>query len=308
MGRYIAQRILFAVITLFILASLSFFMMETLPGSPFNDDQMSDTQRELLYKKYELDKPVAYRYYKYMSNMLQGDLGISFQYEGRAVTTILGERLGPSATLGFQALIVGTFCGMVLGIFAALKHNTVWDYSAMLISVLGIAVPSFVVAGILQYWIGVKLQWLPIAFWESFAHTIMPTIVLSVGSIATVARFMRTEMLEVLNQDYMTTAVAKGLHPFNVVVFHGLRNGLISILTIMGPKIAALLTGSLVVEKVFSIPGIGELFTKSVMANDYSVIMGTTLFYAALYIVAILIIDILYGVVDPRIRVSGGKQ
>jgi oligopeptide transport system permease protein len=178
----------------------------------------------------------------------------------------------------------------------------------MVISVIGISVPNFVFAGLLQYWVGVRLQWLPVAFWEGFEYSILPTISLSVFVIATIARFMRTEMLEVLGQDYIVTARAKGLNGFSIIIKHSLRNAAIPIVTILGPMTVSLLTGTLVIEKIFSVPGLGEQFVKSIMTNDFPVIMGVTLFYSILFIGIVLIVDILYGIIDPRIRLSGGVK
>lgn len=308
MGRYILGRIGYMLITFFIISTFTFFLMQTLPGSPFNDERLSESQKERLYERYGLDEPVPIQYVKYMTNILKGDFGVSFQYDGRAVTDIIGERIGASAVLGAQSILVGCVIGIILGIIAAIKHNTAIDYMAMVIAVIGLSVPNFVFAGLLQYWIGVRLQWLPVAFWEGFEYSILPTIALSVFVIATIARFMRTEMLEVLGQDYIITAKAKGLNQFAIVLKHGLRNAAIPIVTILGPLTVNLLTGTLVIEKIFSVPGLGEQFVKSIMTNDFSVIMGVTLFYSILFIGVVLIVDILYGLIDPRIRLSGGTK
>ena len=308
MLRYIFERIGYMFVTLFIIISLSFVLMETLPGSPFNDQRMPLAQKELLYEKYGLDQPVAVRYVTYLKNLVQGDLGVSFQLDNRPVTKIISERIGASAVLGIQAIIVGTVIGLLLGVIAALRHNSIIDYSAMLISVLGISIPSFVFAAFLQYWIGVKLQWLPIAFWGGFKYSIMPTIALSVGVIATIARYTRMEMLDVLGQEYITTAKAKGLSNVSIILKHGFRNTLIPIVTIIGPLVVSMMTGSLVIEKIFSVPGLGEQFVSSILSNDYPVIMGTTIFYAVLFIGVVLVVDILYGLIDPRIRLAGGGK
>ncbi|WP_442601537.1 oligopeptide ABC transporter permease [Paenibacillus sp. KN14-4R] len=308
MVKYIATRLGYMIVTFLVISTLTFFLMQTLPGSPFNDLKLTTDQKKILYERYDLDKPIPIRYVKYMTNLVQGDLGKSFQFENRPVTTIIGERIGPSAVLGAQALVVGVTIGLLLGMIGALKHNTPWDYGSMIFSVLGVSIPSFVFAGMLQYWFGVRLEWLPIAFWDSFKHTILPTISMSVFVIATMARFMRTEMIDILGQDYMSTARAKGLGNMAILFRHGLRNAMIPILTLLGPMAIGLMTGSLVIERIFSIPGLGEQFTKSIMTNDYPVIMGTTLFYSFLFIAIIFVVDILYGLIDPRIRLTGGKQ
>ncbi|KKO53490.1 oligopeptide ABC transporter permease [Paenibacillus sp. DMB20] len=308
MGKYIAGRIGYMIITFLVIATFTFLLMQTLPGSPFNDEKLSPTQKEALYEKYGLDKPVAIRYVKYMTNIMKGDLGESFQFEGRPVTKVISERIGASAVLGGQAILLGTIVGLLLGMFAALKQNSALDYSSMIISVLGVSIPSFVFAGLLQYWVGVRLQWLPIAFWDGFASSILPTISMAVGVIATMARFMRTEMIEILSQDYIVMAKARGLSGAAVLFRHGLRNALIPIVTLLGPMTINLMTGTLIIEQIFSIPGLGEQFTRSIMTNDYPMIMGTTLFYAALFIGIVFVVDLLYGVIDPRIRLTGGKQ
>ncbi|MBE1553327.1 oligopeptide ABC transporter permease [Sporosarcina limicola] len=306
MRKYIFSRIGYMFFTFLLIATFTFFLMQTLPGSPFNDERLSPAQKEALYERYGLDKPVAIQYFQYLVNITKGDLGVSYQFDGRPVTKIIGERIGVSAILGAQSLIVGTILGLFLGIIAAFRHNTIIDYGAMIIAVFGLSVPNFVFAGLLQYWVGVRLQWLPVAFWEGFEYSILPTIALSAFVVATIARFMRTEMLEVLGNEYITTARAKGLNDFVVIVKHGMRNAMIPILTILGPLTVNLMTGTLVIEKIFSIPGLGEQFIKSIMTNDYPVIMGVTLFYSFLFIVVVFIVDLLYGVVDPRIRLSGG--
>ncbi|MBB6283365.1 oligopeptide ABC transporter permease [Geobacillus subterraneus] len=309
MARYTIQRFMYMVITLFIIATVTFFLMKLLPGSPLqNQEKLTPEQKALILKEYGLDKPVPVQYVQYLGNLLQGDLGVSFQYDNRPVTELIGDRIGPSAQLGFQAIVFGTLIGLLLGIFAAIRHNSWGDYAATVIAVIGISVPSFVLAGFLQYFIGVKLQWLPVAFWEGFKYTIMPTLALSVGVIANIARFMRTEMLEVLSSDYILTARAKGISNAGVVVKHAIRNSLIPVITILGPMAVNLMTGTLVIEKIFAVPGLGEQFVRSIELNDYPVIMGTTLFYSALLIFVIFIVDILYGIVDPRIRLAGGKK
>src|SRR5699024_1221640 len=239
-----------------------------------------------------------------LGNIVTGDFGVSFQFDGRPVSNILMDRIGASAVLGAQSIIVGTLIGILLGIIAAIKHNTILDYGTMFLAVLGLSIPNFVFAGLLQYWVGVKLKWLPVAFWEGFEYSILPTIALSAFVIATIARYMRTEMLEVMGEGYVETAKAKGVKRWKIVYKHGLRNALIPIITISGPLVVHLMTGTLVIEKIFSIPGLGEQFVESIMTNDYPVIMGVTIFFSTLFILVIFITDLLYGVVDPRIRLS----
>lgn len=308
MKRYVISRIIFMLITLLIIISFTFFLMQTLPGSPFNDEQLSEFQREQMNERYGLNEPVPKQYLNYLTNLVKGDLGVSFQYDGRPVTGIIKERIGTSAVLGVQSLIFGTIIGLALGIIGALYHNTTIDYASIIIAVIGLSIPNFVFAGLLQYWVGVKLEWLPVAFWRGFEYTILPTIALSMFVIATVARYIRTEMIEVLSEDYMLTAKSKGLSRFTMIWRHGVRNSLIPIITIMGPLVVSLVTGTLIVEKIFSIPGLGDQFVDSILTNDYPVIMGVTIFYSSLFIFVVFVVDLLYGVLDPRIRLSGGDK
>ncbi|MEH6942093.1 oligopeptide ABC transporter permease [Bacillus sp. JJ722] len=309
MGKYIAQRVFYMLLTLFLIASLTFFLMKIIPGAPYkNVNKLSEAQIEIMNEKYGLNDPVPVQYVKYIGNILQGDLGTSFQYNDTPVTQIIGDLIGPSAQLGFQAMFLGTIVGIALGLIGALKQNTWIDYGSTFIAVLGKSVPSFVFAGLLQYIVGVKLGWLPVMFWKGFEYTILPTIALSIFPISIAARFMRTEMIEVLGSDYITLAKAKGASGFEVAVKHALRNALIPVVTVLGPLTVSLMTGSLVIEKIFAVPGIGEQFVKAIQVNDYQVIMGTTILFAALFVVVVLIVDILYGFIDPRIRLAGGKK
>ena len=306
MGRYILQRGFYMILTLFIIVTITFFLMQLLPGSPFNDtDKLTEEQLALMNAKYGLDKPVAVQYFTYVGNLLKGDLGLSFQHEGRTVTNIISTRVGPSVLIGFQAIILGFILGLGLGVISALKHNTIYDYGSVFLAVIGMSIPNFVFAALMQYFIGVKLGWLPVALWKDYSHSIMPTIALSVMVIATVARFIRTEMLEVLGQDYVLTARAKGLSEVVVIIKHVLRNALIPVVTVVGPLAVSIMTGTLVIEQIFAVPGLGEQFTLSILVNDYSVIMGITLFFSVIFILVVFIVDILYVVLDPRITLGG---
>ncbi|MBP2242475.1 oligopeptide transport system permease protein [Cytobacillus eiseniae] len=311
MKKYFIIRVINILITLFIIATATFFLMKQLPGSPFDEEKLSnlsEEQRMEFYARYGLDKPLSQQYVLYMKNLVQGDLGESFYFKGQDVSTLIKNRIGPSALLGVQAVLLGFTIGIILGIVAAFRHNTMWDFSAMIVAVLGVSIPNFVFAALLQYYVGLKLGILPVAFWESYSSSIMPTIALSLMVIALIARFTRNEMLEVLQQDYMLTAKAKGVPPFKIIYKHAIRNALIPVITILGPIVVSLLTGSLVIENIFGVPGIGSLFVDSIKVNDYTTIMGLTLFYSAFFVLTMLIIDLLYGVIDPRIRISGAKE
>jgi oligopeptide transport system permease protein len=308
MIRYVAKRVAYMLVTLFVIASITFFISKLLPGTPFADDKLTPQIRAQLFAKYGLDEPLYVQYAKYMLNVVQGDLGNSFYFEGRAVTQMILQGLPVSMFVGIQAVIFGLVVGLVLGIVAALRHNTLWDTAAVVLAVVGVSVPTFVLGPILQYWLGLKLGLFPIAFFESWMHSVLPSLVLSVFVISTVARFIRSEMLEVMGQDYITLARAKGLSGLAVIIRHVLRNSLIPLVTVMAPLTVYIITGTLIVEQIFQVPGIGEFFVTSVFVSDYSMILGTTLFFSVMFILALLIQDILYGIIDPRIRVSGAKE
>jgi oligopeptide transport system permease protein len=305
---YVARRLVYMLIALFIIVSVTFFISKALPGTPFADPKLSPQVREQLFEKYGLDEPLYVQYVKYVTNVAQGDLGNSYYFEGRPVSQMILERLPVSAFIGIQAVIFGLVVGLVLGIVAALWHNTLWDTLAVVVAILGVSVPSFVLGPILQYWLGLKLGWFPIAFFESWIYSVLPSLALSVFVVSTVARFVRTEMLEVIGQDYITLAKAKGLSGLAVILKHVLRNAMIPLVTVMAPLTIYIITGSLVIEQIFAVPGIGEQFVQSVLVNDYSMILGTTIFFSVLFILALLIQDILYGIIDPRIRVAGAKE
>ncbi|MDQ1147086.1 MAG: oligopeptide ABC transporter permease [Bacillus sp. (in: firmicutes)] len=308
MAKYLLQRVIYMLITLFIVVSVTFFLMKLIPGSPFNNfEKLSQFQQALLLEKYGLNDPVPVQYLSYLGAMVKGDLGISFQFDNTPVTELLANRIGPSATLGLEAMLFGAFFGILLGVLSALKQNTWVDYGSTFIAVVGKSVPSFIFAGLLQYYIAVKLGWLPVMFWRGPEYTILPTIALAMFPISIAARFMRTEMIEVLGSDYITLAKAKGASYWQISVKHALRNALIPVVTVLGPLAVGLMTGSLVIERIFGIPGLGEQFVKSISVNDYPVIMGTNILFAVLFVVIILVVDILYGIIDPRIRISGGK-
>jgi oligopeptide transport system permease protein len=308
MIRYVARRLVYMLVALFIITSVTFFISKLLPGTPFADDKLTPQIRQQLYEKYGLDEPVTVQYVKYMANVARGDLGNSFYFESRPVSQMILQRLPVSMFIGIQAVVFGLAVGMVLGIVAALRHNTLWDTLAVVVAIIGVSVPTFVLGPILQYWLGLKLGLFPIAFFESWMHSVLPSLALSVFVISTVARFIRTEMLEVMGQDYITLARAKGLSGLAVILRHVLRNAMIPLVTVMAPLTIYIITGSLVVEQIFAVPGIGEQFVQSIVVNDYSMILGTTIFFSILFILALLIQDILYGVIDPRIRIAGAKE
>lgn len=308
MIRYVATRVVYMIATLFIIISVTFFISKALPGNPFSDPKLTPEVRQQLFEKYGLDEPVYVQYFKYIGNVAQGDLGNSYYFESRPVSEMILQRLPVSMFIGVQAVLFGFLLGLVLGIVAALRHNTWWDTLAVVVAIIGVSVPTFVLGPLMQYWLGLKLGLFPIAFFESYIHSVLPSFALSVFVISTVARFVRTEMLEVMGQDYITLARAKGLSGLAVIIKHVLRNAMIPLVTVMAPLTIYIITGSLVVEQIFAVPGIGQQFVQSVLVNDYSMILGTTIFFSVMFVIALLIQDIMYGIIDPRIRVAGAKE
>lgn len=307
MARYLLKRILYMILTLLIVATATFFLMKLMPGSPYtNEAKMTHAQIQIMNEQYGLNKPLWQQYLIYLGGMLHGDLGVSFQYSNQPVATLIGSRLGASMQLGLQAMIFGVFFGIIIGAIAAIKCGTWVDTTATVISIIGKSVPNFILAVLLQYYIGLKLGWSPIAGWGSFSQTIMPTIALGVGPLAETARFIRTSMVDTLTSDYIELAKAKGLSRSQVVRKHALRNSLIPLVTLLGPYTVSLMTGSMVIENIFNVPGIGEQFVKSILTNDYPTIMGTTMVFSVGLVIALLITDIIYGLIDPRIRLQGG--
>jgi len=306
MAKYLAKRIFYLILTLFIVITVTFFLMKLLPGTPLtNQAKLSKSQIALIYEQYGLNKPVWQQYLLYLAGAVRGNFGTSFQFSDQPVSYLLSSRIGPSLQIGLQAMIFGVIIGIIVGSFGAMKQNTWVDTSATFVSILGISIPSFVLAVLLQYYLGLKLGWFPIAEWGGFIYTVLPTLALGATPLAESARFVRTEMVDVLSSDYIELAKAKGLSRTGVIYHHALRNSLIPLITIVGPLAVNIMTGSMVVENIFSIPGIGEQFVKSVLTNDYPTIMGLTIIYSFMLCVVLLFTDILYGIVDPRIRITG---
>ncbi|MCQ8156911.1 ABC transporter permease [Staphylococcus epidermidis] len=308
MTKYVLKRLCYMFVSLFIVITITFFLMKLMPGSPFNDTKLNAQQKEILNEKYGLNDPVALQYVNYLKNVVTGDFGNSFQYHNMPVWDLVKPRLIPSMEMGITAMVIGVVLGLVLGVAAATKQNTWVDYTTTIISVIAVSVPSFVLAVLLQYVFAVKLEWFPVAGWEGFSTAILPSLALSATVLATVARYIRAEMIEVLSSDYILLARAKGNSTLKVLFGHALRNALIPIITIIVPMLAGILTGTLTIENIFGVPGLGDQFVRSITTNDFSVIMATTILFSTLFIVSIFIVDILYGVIDPRIRVQGARN
>lgn len=302
MVKYILKRLGLLLLTLFLIVTLTFFMMQVMPGTPFSNPKLTPDQLEILKHAYGLDKPLWQQYFIYVGHMFTGNFGTSFVYTNQPVITMIAQRLPVSMQLGVQALILGTVLGAFMGKASARRKNGLLDGIFGFASVLGISVPSFVIGTLILLYLGFNLNLFPISGWGTFSQTIMPTIALSFAPMAVVTRFVRSEMIESLSSDYILLARAKGLSEKEVVNKHALRNSLIPMLTLIGPMAANLLTGSVLIEKIFSIPGIGSQFVDSIPAKDFPVIMATTIVYAVILMLFILVTDILTAIVDPRVR------
>lgn len=305
--RYVLQRIGIAALTLLAIIMLLFLLMELVPGTPFNEEKLSPEQVEQNLKLYGLDKPWPYRFAKYTLNMLSGNFGISYVISKNIpVMDLIKNRFPVTMRIGLQAIVLGTALGLLLGIGAALKHGSPLDTLCTFLSVICVSVPSYVFALCLSYLAGFKLGWFPLIYRvdQTFLSSVMPTIALSLFPMASVARFTRVEMLETLDSDFVQLAESKGVTGFRLIFGHVLRNALIPVITVLGPMVVGLLTGSLVIEKIFSVPGIGQLLVTSIQTNDYNVIVVMSFIYSALYIAVMLVVDILYGIIDPRIRIT----
>ena len=316
MAKYVIKRVAYGVVTLFVLVSLTFFMQQLLPGDPFvGEKNLPEATMEALYAKYGLDKPVWMQYFIYLGNVLHGDLGISLQND-RPVTTVIGESFVVSFDVGIRAILFAFILGVVLGTIAAIKRGKAADTICMFIALIGVSVPSFIMASLLQYYLGLQLgnamrdAGMPVLFatsdWKGWNTKILPVLALGFGSLAQISRLTRTSMLDVLGQDYIKTARAKGLSQPAIIWRHALRNAITPVVTVLGPITAGVLTGAFVVENIFAIPGLGKYFVTSIQVLDYTMISGTTIFYGAFLILANLVVDLVYGVIDPRVKLEEG--
>lgn len=309
MLKYIGKRLLISIVTLVVIILVLFMMLKLMPGTPFNDEKLSAAQKAAVMAKYGLDKPVWLQFINYLKNFVTGDFGVSYVIsKDLAISSLVGKAALISFRLGFVACLIGTVIGILLGIVAALNKNTWVDSLATIISVLGVSIPSFVFAFLLLLLLGRQLAILPTQYSSSnpVVTSIMPIIALSMNVIANVSRFTRTEMISVLGSDYMMLAEAKGLDRRTLIFRHALRNSLVPVITILGPILVNLMTGTMVVEKIFGIPGLGKLLISSIQQNDYNVTLACSFLYAFMYVVIVLIIDVSYGIIDPRIRLGKG--
>ncbi len=311
MVKYILKRVGYSIVTLFVLITLTFFLMQLLPGDPFTGEKkIPEAVMANMMAKYGLDKPVWQQYLLYIGNVLQGDLGISLTYN-RSINLMISESFFISASLGIRSVIFAFIGGVLLGTLAALNRGKAWDSITMFIAIVGVSVPSFVMASLLQYFLGLKLfqatgvRIFAVSGWGALNQSILPVFALGLGTLASISRLTRTSMLDVLGQDYIKTAKAKGLGQSAIILKHALRNAIMPVITILGPTIAGLLTGGFVVENVFSIPGLGRYFVQSVQSLDYTMIAGSTIFYGAFLILMNLVVDVAYCLIDPRVKLEG---
>jgi oligopeptide transport system permease protein len=304
MNNYYVKKALFSLFTLFIVITLVFFMLRAIPGGPFTREKpLPEATRERLEAAYGLDKSNFEQYLMYMGNLFKGDLGPSFRKPAYSVNELLATGIPQTAQVGGLAVIFVVSVGIPLGVVSALKANSYIDYGGMVIATIGVTVPSFVI-GSLFILLAQYVDWIPVGGLDKPISYVGPVIALSGYSLAFVTRLTRSSMLEVLRQDYIRTARANGISEFKVIFKHALKNSLIPVVTYVGPMIAALMTGSFVIERIFDINGIGRFFTESIGSRDYTLVIGVTLFYAGFYIFMVFLVDILYSIIDPRIRLS----
>jgi ABC-type dipeptide/oligopeptide/nickel transport system permease component len=307
---YVLKRLLQGIVTVWFIATATFFAMHNVPGDPLlNDRAVSEAIRINLEAKYGLDQPIGTQYLIYLGNLVQGDFGISFTQENREVNDIIREHFPISAILGVLAVVFAAAGGILFGALTAIYRNRLPDYIIMLLVILGISVPSFVIAALSQLTLvtlnnAVGATILPVAGWGTILHMLVPALVLGLGTMAYLTRLMRSSMLEVVNSDFVRTAKAKGVPPARIFTKHQLRNAILPVITVLGPSIAAITTGGFVVELVFAIPGLGRYFVQAVQQLDYTVIMGTTVFYGAFLVFMVILVDLLYGFIDPRVRLE----
>ncbi|WP_010631511.1 ABC transporter permease [Sporolactobacillus vineae] len=305
MAKYILKRFLEMLLTIWVIATLTFVLMHAIPGSPFNTSNgksINAVAMKNLEAHYHLDQPLPVQYLIYLKSIITFNYGPSIRQPTQTVNDLIGQGFPVSFELGMWTLIVAIISGIALGVVAALKHNGIIDYLAMTIAVLGISIPNFVLATLLIQEFAVNLVWFPVGTWQGVSYMVLPVIALATGPMAIIARLTRSSMLEILNQDYIRVAEAKGLSPVLIVFKHALRNALLPVVTVVGTLAAGILTGTFVIEKIFAIPGMGKYFVDSINSRDYPVIMGTTVFYSTILIILLFLVDIIYGWLDPRIN------
>jgi oligopeptide transport system permease protein len=308
-GGYVLRRAISVILVVFVVATGTFILMHAIPGGPFKKEKaLPPAVQRNIEERYKLNDPLWKQYTDYLRNLVRGDLGPSFKYLGRSVNDIIRDGFPVSATLGAWAILFALVIGVPAGIISALNQNKWQDNVVMAIAIIGVSVPNFVIATLLMYVFGVKLRWLPVAMWGTPKHVILPMIALAGFPAAFFARLMRSSTLDVLSQDYIRTARAKGLSWYAVVVKHVVKNAILPVVTYLGPLIAGILTGSFVVENIFAIPGLGRYYVTSIYNRDYTTIMGVTIFYSVFLVLLNFLVDITYGWIDPRIKLVKAKE
>jgi oligopeptide transport system permease protein len=306
--RYTLSRLLSMALVLFVITTATFLLMHAVPGGPFTAEKnLPESVLKNINERYHLNDPLWKQYTDYLGNVVRGDFGPSFKYEARTVNDIIAESFPVSAELGFIAVAIAVSLGIPAGVIAALRQNRWPDYLAMFGATIGISVPSFILATLFIYLFALRLELLPAAMWDGPEYAVLPAMALAAFPTAFIARLTRSSMLEVLGQDFIRTARAKGLNSFVIIWRHALKNALIPVVTYLGPLIAAILTGSFVIESIFAIPGLGRHFVTSIYNRDYTVILGITIFYSTFLVVLNFLVDLAYAWLDPRIKLSGGK-
>ncbi len=306
MARYVAKRFVSMLITLFLVATATFFLMHAVPGQPFEiSRETPDSVREALYRQYGLDKPLWEQYLIYMQNLLHGDFGVSMKYKSQSVIGDVTAGMPVSAVIGFGGVLIGCLIGAVLGATAALKNKGFMDYFVIVLAILGVSIPNFVFGSLLQHYFAVEWKLFPIQGWKGAQYAVLPIAAATFTNIAYYARMLRTSMLDTMGQDYIYTAKSKGLTQNEIVRKHMLRNSFLPLVTSLGPMCAGVLTGNFVIEKIFNVPGIGQSMITAIQNSDYTMIMGLTIIFSFISVVCYFIVDIVYGLVDPRIRIAG---
>jgi len=306
---YLIRRLLSALFAIWVVITVTFFFMHAIPGGPFETEKaIPPAIKANIEARYKLDQPLHIQYIDYLGNVVRGDLGPSFKYRGQTVNGIISERFPISMQLGLTAFAIAIILGVGAGIVAALYQGRIPDYITMFFSTIGISVPSFILGTLLMYYLAFKWGLLPAAMWGTPKHVLMPAIALAGLPTAFIARLMRSSMLDVLNQDYMKTAVSKGLARWRIIWLHAVKNAIIPVVTYSGPLLATILTGSFIVENIFAIPGLGKHFVTSIYNRDYTVILGLTIFYSIILIALNMLVDLAYTLIDPRIKLMGSKE
>jgi len=311
-GRYLFKRLIQVPVVLFVLVTLSFFMVRLAPGNPFSGEKkMDESVQQALNEKYGLDASMGVQYLRYLKRLAMFDLGPSYKQKGLTVNEIIADKGPVSAVLGLSAMIVALVLGLTAGVISGIRQNSNFDYGSMAVAMVGLSVPTFVVGPLLALFFGLYLGWFPTARYERLwgpipypQYLVLPTITLALPFAARIARLTRAGMLDVINQDYIRTAWAKGLRERVIVIRHAMRGAMLPVVSFLGPAVAQILTGSLVVEQIFQIPGIGTEFVKSALNRDYTLVLGTVILFGVLLVLFNLLVDVIYGFLDPRIRYS----